>query len=335
MRPACRGRRRFARLHRLRAFSPGFPESLPQLAPWPAGRFASPHPLLAPIREALNLVRLDDRDRPGDGRFVGGWAGYLGYEFGSALEGVPPATAGDMALPRMRWAFYDAVACFEHTTGRWELSALMLDDEPAARGDVLDEWLRRSAGSQPGVAVPHSQARAVVADPHPDPRPDSEKGTGPHRRGGDARLDCVGGLQLYARRLRAGGRAGQGHIAAGDIYQVNLSQRFSSPIGASPAAPGQLFARLSRRHPAWYTCVPAVAGSWAPLAARAREDAGSATRVQAVCSASPELFLSLSGRRVVTRPIKGTRPRTADPEADRAARRRTAWPAPRTRPSWR
>lgn len=84
------------------------------------------------------------------------------------------------------------------------------------------------------------------------------------------------------------------YIAAGDIYQVNLAQRFTAvgPIDA----PG-LFAALQRNHPA-------------PFAAYV--DAGDF----ALVSNSPECFLQREGDRVTTFPIKGTRPRAVGADAD-------------------
>ena len=87
------------------------------------------------------------------------------------------------------------------------------------------------------------------------------------------------------------------YILAGDIFQANLSQRFLAELPEGLDAWG-LYRRLRRRNPA-------------PFAAFL--DLG---EVQ-IASASPERFLELRGRRVETRPIKGTRPRGATPEADR------------------
>lgn len=86
------------------------------------------------------------------------------------------------------------------------------------------------------------------------------------------------------------------HIAAGDIYQVNLAQRFSSP-GAPPAATA--FVDLLQSHPMPF------AGYF---------DLGQTELV----SNSPECFLDVRGRRVATLPIKGTRPRGLDAAGDRA-----------------
>jgi para-aminobenzoate synthetase component 1 len=85
-------------------------------------------------------------------------------------------------------------------------------------------------------------------------------------------------------------------LAAGDCYQVNLTQPFTAPLVGPPWA---LFARLARRHPAPYS---------------AYLDLGE----RIVIANSPELLLRRRGLRVETRPIKGTRPRGGDPAADAA-----------------
>lgn len=91
----------------------------------------------------------------------------------------------------------------------------------------------------------------------------------------------------------------QAHIRAGDVYQVNFALRFSAPVQVADPAP--LFARLHARSPV-------------PFAAALRIDAR-----RAILSVSPERFLAWDAAgRVETRPIKGTRPRRADPIADAA-----------------
>jgi len=92
-------------------------------------------------------------------------------------------------------------------------------------------------------------------------------------------------------------RRALGYIAAGDIYQVNLAHTFEVLDGGDALA---VHARLRALHPA-------------PFAAILRFPAG------AVVSASPELFLRLRGREVLTSPIKGTRPRCGDLAIDQHA----------------
>ncbi|MDX6765471.1 MAG: anthranilate synthase component I family protein [Candidatus Methylacidiphilales bacterium] len=94
---------------------------------------------------------------------------------------------------------------------------------------------------------------------------------------------------------RAVVNAAKEHIRAGDIYQVNLTRRFWQPSAGDNAY--ELFRHL------WSV-------TEAPLSAFLSLPGG------ALCSASPELFLSIQGRQATTRPIKGTRPRERDPMRD-------------------
>lgn len=86
----------------------------------------------------------------------------------------------------------------------------------------------------------------------------------------------------------------QAYIRSGDVYQVNLAQRLELPC---PKGGWWLLHRLARHSPAPYA---------------AYFDHGTHEFV----SASPELFLRMSGSQIVTRPIKGTRPRSSDSMAD-------------------
>jgi para-aminobenzoate synthetase component 1 len=86
----------------------------------------------------------------------------------------------------------------------------------------------------------------------------------------------------------------QEYIAAGDIYQVNLAQKFTTQFDGNPY---RLFEHLLARS-------PAPGGAFL--------DFGD-TRI---LSASPEMFLRVRGRHLTTRPIKGTRPRSRDPILD-------------------
>lgn len=95
----------------------------------------------------------------------------------------------------------------------------------------------------------------------------------------------------YAERFHAV----QAYIQAGDCYQVNLAQRFQARYQGDE---WQAFCRLN-------------AANRAPFSAFLR------LPDSAILSLSPERFLSLKGDEIETRPIKGTRPRAADPDLDR------------------
>ncbi len=95
----------------------------------------------------------------------------------------------------------------------------------------------------------------------------------------------------YRGKFVAAVRRAKDYIAAGDIYQVNLSQRFQCEVEASPV---EVYLALRQANPAPY-------GAYL--------DIGEAQ----ILSSSPECFLRINDRHVVTRPIKGTRPVRCDP----------------------
>jgi aminodeoxychorismate synthase component I len=86
----------------------------------------------------------------------------------------------------------------------------------------------------------------------------------------------------------------QEYIAAGDIYQVCLAHRFSSEFSGDP---WPLYLALRQASPAPHAAYLNLGN-------------------EIVLSSSPECFLKMSDRKVVTRPIKGTRPRMTTPSED-------------------
>lgn len=111
----------------------------------------------------------------------------------------------------------------------------------------------------------------------------------PEATGSDAFVSNQTRVAFEERVARA-----QEYIAAGDIYQVNLAQKFSARFTGNPY---RLFEHLLARS-------PAPGGAFL--------DFGDTQ----ILSASPELFLRIRGRHITTRPIKGTRPRSRDPVRD-------------------
>ncbi len=102
--------------------------------------------------------------------------------------------------------------------------------------------------------------------------------------------------QMTQAQFIDGVRRAQEYIAAGDIYQVNLSYpwRAAWPRGLDPMA---FYERLRAASPAPYAAYLDLAGTQ-------------------VFSVSPECFLSMRGNQIRTRPIKGTRPRSSDEKSD-------------------
>jgi para-aminobenzoate synthetase component I len=109
---------------------------------------------------------------------------------------------------------------------------------------------------------------------------------------GEIRLEPEISAEEYLHRVR---RA-QEYIASGDIYQVNVAHRFSGawPEGASGYG---LYRILREVSPSPYAAFLRLGGTQ-------------------ILSSSPEQFLRFGGDSVITRPIKGTRPRHPDPTRD-------------------
>jgi para-aminobenzoate synthetase component 1 len=209
--------------------------------------------------------------------FTGGAVGYWAYDFGRRLERLrsDPGPADDLSLPDFLLGFYDVIGAFDHRTREsWLFSSgLPLDGErriehAARRLDRFSFLLEHASGDAP--------ARPEIGE-HPEPAASNFT------------------PEAYRRAVERV----QDHIRRGDLFQANLSQRWSLPIECEdPAALAEVVHdRLARHSPAPYA---------------AFLDAGD----HAIASASPERFLELRGRRVETRPIKGTRPRDADAAAD-------------------
>ncbi len=206
--------------------------------------------------------------------FAGGAIGYLGYGLRRAVERLPAAPPDPLGRPDAWFGLYDRAAVFDHRERRVYLVATGLG--------AADErqWEARAASGLRDLAG------TLLGQPSmPRPVPSSSGG----RLGRTATLQTD--KEAY---LRAIDRA-LGYIAAGDLYQVNLSHRIACPFDGDPV---RLFADLARLNPAPFS---------------AYLDAGDFQ----VASASPERFLSLRGERVLSSPIKGTRPRGQTTEEDR------------------
>jgi para-aminobenzoate synthetase component 1 len=180
---------------------------------------------------------------------AGGVVGWLGYELGGFIEPQRAVAGPAGETPLALLARYDPMLAFDHRRGQYTLVC-------ARSGSARASWLER-------LAAPVSAAS-----------------DGPLGRTPLAPLLASDTYRAAVGRILA-------YLAAGDVYQVNLTQPFTTPLTV-PA--WQLYARLARIHPVAY-------GAYLDLGG-----------IQLVAN-SPELFLRRRGERVETRPIKGTRPR--------------------------
>jgi len=229
------------------------------------------------LRGLLNEYRLDEPTAPVP--FVGGAVGYLSYDLCHFIERLPTTAVDDLGLPECYFGFYDVVLAFDHLEGKaYIISTGFPEQGEAARmaraGCRLDEMKARLSGAGEEA---QSTARLQTEGP--------------------AAAGLTGGF-THEAYVAAVEKARQ-YIIAGDIFEVNISQRFETDLAI---APYELYRRLRRINPA-------------PFASYLGFDD------VAIVSASPERFLRLRGDLVETRPIKGTRARGKEPGEDEALAR--------------
>jgi para-aminobenzoate synthetase component 1 len=218
--------------------------------------------------------------------FQGGWAGLFGYELASSLESIPRAANDEFGTPALAVGLYDVVAAFDHATGDcWLISQGMPETDEAARRERAEARLKmfrellRSDHEKGSKAVPCASVLLHVAQLPSQFSID-----------GHARLTSNFSADGYRRAVQRV----IDYIHAGDVFQVNLSQRLLHPATGSPI---DLYCRLRDRNPAPFAGY-LDGGDWQ------------------IASASPERFIQVENRHVETRPIKGTRGRSPYPVAD-------------------
>jgi anthranilate synthase component 1 len=154
-------------------------------------------------------------------RFIGGLAGYLGYEMAAFFDRVPRAPGDALAFPDAILMQVETLLVFDHVTQTLTLFALA---EPGAEGEAearLTALERRLRDPVPASSIPASTPAAGAS--------------------WETRVD--------AGRFREMVRAAQAYIAAGDAFQIVLARRWSRPIAVPPFA---IYRTLRRLNPSPY-----------------------------------------------------------------------------------
>ena len=242
------------------------------------------------IGKLLEIYRLDPC--PASVPFLGGAVGYLSYDLCHLVERLPSTAIDDLRLPESYLAFYDTVVAFDHLQKRTCLIATgfpEMEEEKRLRRarmrlEDMKDWL---AASHPVIGMNRS--------------PEQSQGRTKQFGGRDWSVAAVPGSGQGSKEItlesnftpeeyvKAVNRVRE-YVAAGDVFQVNLSQRFEADLKIPPY---ELYKRLRIINPApfaSYLNFPDLA----------------------VVSASPERFLKVQSDLVETRPMKGTRPRGRD-----------------------
>lgn len=190
--------------------------------------------------------------------FPGGFFGYFGYDLTHQIEELPRDSQRDLPIPDLYLDWIDLTAVYDHDKRRMVLASLNPEEDLS----TLEQAVRDSQ------QMPLNQKTLTVLQP---PRSTIEQA-----------------------HFEAMVRCAKEYIAAGDVYQVNLSCRFDGRVDTSSQA---LYQRLRAVNPSPFACLLRYPGF-------------------EIISSSPERLVSLQGRLAEARPIAGTRPRGLNPPRD-------------------
>jgi anthranilate synthase component I len=204
---------------------------------------------------------------PGLPLFIGGAVGYVGYECASGFEpSVPVHAVDELHVPDAAFMFTSTVVAFDHARRVMQVIApVRPGDEPAAdyeaavaRIDAVLETLRTGT-----VSAPLGEVGAVA-----------EVALKEHT----SREDFLAQV-----------RTAKEHIAAGDVFQLVLSQRFSAPYDGDGLDLYRVLRAVNPSPYMFYIRTPEVT----------------------LVGSSPEPLVRVEGDQALTRPLAGTRPRGA------------------------
>jgi anthranilate synthase component 1 len=232
----------------------------------------------APLDSLRALLLASRADLPpGLPPMAGGVVGYLGYDMVRHMERLPTSNPDPLGLPDAVLLRPTLFAIFDNVRDELTLAA------PAR---PLQGQSEAAAWKAAGLRL--DAARAALARPLPLPAPPVALPPLPPP------VSNFADGEFVAAVLRA-----KDYIAAGDVFQVVPSQRFSAPFALPPFA---LYRALRRINPAPFLFFLDFGG-------------------YAVVGSSPEVLVRLRDNRVTIRPLAGTRPRGATPEEDAALER--------------
>ncbi|MFH1996454.1 MAG: aminodeoxychorismate synthase component I [Candidatus Omnitrophota bacterium] len=233
---------------------------------------ANPFDELRSLFERFRCGEVKDPGIP----FCGGGVGYFSYDLKNFIEELPDLAADDLRIADCVVGLYGGIIAYDNIDGRCfavangypETSARQQQAAASRRLIALKEKIRRPVYTRPSAVLNGS--------------------AGPIRR------DRIRSNFTRSSYRQAIDRAKE-YIKKGDIYQVNLSQRFSADIGSLD--PFELYQNLRTVSPAPFSAYLGFGDV-------------------EVLSSSPERFIKKRGSRIETRPIKGTRPRGTNARLD-------------------
>lgn len=213
--------------------------------------------------------------------FTGGAVGYFGYDLNRQIERIPDIAEDDQNIPDIYLGFYSEAIIIDHKDNKTYAIAYIPDRETAFGNEAksrLEKLIYKAIkASKDGRISTHYQADKP--------------------RNGISRVAANLASNFTREQYKQAIDKAKAYINAGDIFQVNLAQRFTADLHVDHFA---LYKLLRESNPA-------------PFAAYLGYGDFS------IISSSPERFMFVDDRYVETRPIKGTRPRYKNSAKDETA----------------
>jgi anthranilate synthase component 1 len=224
-------------------------------------------PFIATLRELM--AGFHSPFVPGLPRFTGGAVGYLGYDAAAWFEPVT-LQDGEGEQDEAGFMLFDTVLAFDHVRHR-----ILIIANARVTGDEDLESLYQFARAKIEF-VERELDRPLSMVPHVDTAP----------------LEITSNVSRdeFERIVRTA----KEYIAAGDIYQVVLSQRFQAPFGAEPFT---AYRALRHVNPSPYMYFIRMGE-------------------RSIVGSSPEMLVRVEGHKIQTHPIAGTRPRGKTEDED-------------------
>ncbi|AOR22650.1 aminodeoxychorismate synthase component I [Clostridium taeniosporum] len=211
-----------------------------------------------------NLVNTYKFDYKIDIPFISGFVGYFSYDLGNSIEELPRTAFDDINIPDCYLGLYDGIIIFDHINNKTFVSAIGIKEN-------CEEIIERIINKIKENERNHIEHNLSV----------SKKNT---------EFECNFTKEEYIQAIEKI----RSYIKAGDVYEVNLSQRFSCDLDHTPY---ELYVKLRNINPA-------------PFANFIDFGDG------CIVGSSPERFLKVRKGIIETRPIKGTIGRGKTQEED-------------------
>jgi anthranilate synthase component 1 len=204
--------------------------------------------------------------------FVCGAVGYLSYDAARWFEEIPDSHPEDIGIDDAVMMFFSRLLAFDHVRHQIHVIANVFTD---GKTEGLEAEYKK--------AIDDIEAMEARLEDSIEPVPTPQIS-------GDAKVRSNMTKEKFAEAVTTA----KEHIAAGDIFQVVLSQRFEVELGAHPF---EVYRALRVVNPSPYMFFLKIGD-------------------QSIIGASPEMLVRATGRRIEYRPIAGTRPRGATETED-------------------